>query len=191
MATPQNHSKASIWRVLLPVFFVISLIILGLYAIKLQVPHSSKDSDIVEIRVGNMIPDFSLTQMDGTEVHLSDLKSKIYMINFWATWCDACMEEMPSIVQLRNTYSSKGFEVLGINLDENPDSVISKAAKQFHIEFPVFKDPDGKTAELFDVHAIPLTVMINNQRKILLVKDGGKNWNSPSVHSDIERWLSE
>lgn len=190
MANPSSKSNPSIWKVLLPVVILVVVVTGGLLAIKVQMPHAQKTDVPVEIQVGNTLPDFSLTRLEGTTIQISALKSKIYLVNFWATWCEACMDEMPTLVKLRDTFKERGFEVLGINLDENPDIVVPKAMKQYKIEFPVFKDPDGKIAELFDVHAIPLTVIMDNQRKILFLKDGGLDWSSPTIHSQVERWLS-
>lgn len=189
MATP-GAKIGAFWKVLFPVFFLIFLITGGLYFIKLYVPGSSRENPEVEIRVGSSLPNFTLTRIDGSRVQVSDLKGKVFLINFWATWCDACMEEMPSIVKLHQIFSSKGFEVLGINLDENPEARVPQAVRDLHLDFPLFKDPDGKTAELFDVHAIPLTVIIDRNRNILFLKDGGLDWSAPSIQAELNRWLS-
>lgn len=98
---------------------------------------------------------------------------------------------MPSIVNLRKAYQDRGFEVLGINVDENPEKVLPKVLSEFKIDFPVYGDPEGKLSSLFDVHAIPFTVILNHQRKILLVQDGGQDWNSKAIRNQLERWLSE
>ena len=65
-----------------------------------------------------------------------------------------------------------------------------KVAKQFGIQFPIFKDPENRVAELFDVRAIPLTVIINKERQILLIKDGEQDWNSSKFRSQLENWLN-
>ena len=190
MATLSTQPKNTLWKVLMPILLLLVPVVAGLYLIKVQFSHPPKMEGHVDIQVGNTLPDFELTTVEGISTRISDLKSKVFLVNFWATWCDACMEEMTSIVQLRTAFKDRGFEILGINLDENPTMVVPKSIKEYKIGFPVFIDPDGKVAELFDVHAIPLTVILDNRRRILFVKDGGQNWNAPAIHSQIMRWLS-
>ena len=101
------------------------------------------------------------------------------------------MEEMPSIVTLRDQYSSKGFEVLGINVDENPGVATPPVIKKLGIKFPIFTDTENSLAELFDVHAIPLTVVINKSRKILLVEPGGRDWNTDEMHQLLDNWVKD
>ena len=123
------------------------------------------------------------------KTELSDIKAKVILVNFWATWCEACMVEMPSIVQLRNEYKDKGFEVVGVNLDENFEAVVPKATKELGITFPVFSDVEGKITDYFDVHAIPLTVILGAGRKILFIENGDRNWNDQDIHHQLEQWL--
>jgi thiol-disulfide isomerase/thioredoxin len=183
-----NQRKAFM-KIFTPIGIIILVVLGALYTIKIELTRNDRSEDRAHIQVGKILPDFSLTPLQGAAARLSQIKSKIVMVNFWATWCDACMVEMPSIVKLRDKYQNRGFEVLGINLDENPDTVAPRAVQEFKIDFPIFKDPEGKVADLFDVHAIPLTVILDEQRKILLVKDGEQDWNSPAFQSQLERWL--
>jgi alkyl hydroperoxide reductase subunit AhpC len=97
---------------------------------------------------------------------------------------------MPSIVKLRESFKDRGFEVLGINVDENPSVVVSKTIKQLKIDFPIFIDPEGELSEMFDVHAIPLTVIMRKTGEILAVLNGGRDWNSDEVRTKLERWLN-
>ena len=190
MATLSMQPKNTLWKVLMPILLLLVPVVAGLYLIKVQFSHAPRIEGHIDIQVGNTLPDFELTSIEGISTRISDIKSKLFLVNFWATWCDACMDEMPSIVQLRTAFKDRGFEILGINLDENPTMVVPKSIKEYKIEFPVFIDPDGKIAELFDVHAIPLTVILDDRRRIIFVKDGGQNWNTPAIHSQIMRWLS-
>lgn len=190
MATHRTKQNQTWIKVLAPLVILIGVIIGALYIIKSELPQNNRQESHAEIQPGKILPDFSLTKLSGESIHISDLKAKVILVNFWATWCDACMEEMPSIVELREHYKNKGFEVVGINLDEKPEISAPKALQDLKIGFPIFKDPDGKTADFFDVHAIPLTVIIDHQRKILLMKDGEQNWNTPAIQSELERWLA-
>jgi len=177
-------------KAFIPLIVLLMLILIGLTAIKLKLDPKSSGTSFQELEAQSIIPDHTLTRLDGTSVKLSELKGKVFLINFWATWCDACMDEMPSLVQVHQAYKDKGFEILGINLDDNPEVIAPKVIKQFGIQFTVLKDPDNQVAALFDVHAIPLTVVLNQNRQILLVKDGEHDWNSSHFRSQLEQWLN-
>lgn len=179
-------------RLLIPVVAILAIVVASLLAIKASTQKEMKAQHAqVELTEGVILPDLELTRMDGGTVQLRDLDHKVMLINFWATWCEACIEEMPSLIQLRDKFGPKGFEILGINVDEKPHPVATTAAVKLGMKFPLFSDPQGELGEMFDLHAIPLTLIINRARKILLVEPGGRDWNSDEIHQLIEKWLSE
>ena len=179
-------------RLLLPVVAILGVVVISLMAVKASFQKEMRAShQRIELTEGGEVPDIELTRLDESKVRLDDLPHKVMMINFWATWCEACMEEMPSLVQLREKYASKGFEILGVNVDENPVPVAANTAKKLGINFPIFTDKQGMLGNQFDLNAIPLTVIINKNRKILMVEAGGREWNSDEVQQLIEKWLSE
>jgi len=173
-----NRGKTGITelkRVLIPIIVLVSVIIGALLIIKTTQFDAdrlskSNNAETIKIEVGQILPDFKLTSIAGEKISVSTLKSKVILINFWASWCEACMQEMPSLVKLHKTFKDHGFEILAINLDDNPEMMVPRIKKQYYIEFPLFMDPENVLADLFDVHAIPLTIVMNAQRKILFVK---------------------
>jgi thiol-disulfide isomerase/thioredoxin len=176
-------------RIFLPIVVILALIVGTLMYIKASVQKESRlEHQTIQLSEGADIPNLELTKLDGSKVKLSDLPHKVMMINFWATWCEACIEEMPSLVKLREAYNSKGFEVLGINVDSNSVKVAPPAMQKFGIKFPVFMDKNEELAEIFDVHAIPLNVIINQDRKILLI-EGSRDWDTEEVHQMLDNWL--
>ena len=184
---PPNRKK-----IFIPIAVILVVIVGGLMAMKYSVHKEAHlASQPVELVEGAEVPDIELTKLEGGKVQISDLSNKVMMINFWATWCEACMEEMPSIVTLRDQYSSQGFEVLSINVDENPAQATPAVIKRLGIKFPIFTDAGNTLAELFDVHAIPLTVVINKSRKILLVEPGGRDWNTDEMHQLMDHWVKD
>ncbi len=192
MATSSSlHKRRKLWKVLVPLLVILLCVITGLLLIQRGTRSLEQNPNVVIRQVDQVLPDFKLSQLSGETTLISTFQAKVILINFWATWCDACMEEMPSIVHLRTDYKDRGFEAVGINVDENPEVVVPKARNAFQINFPIYADSEGRLSELFNVHAIPLTVIINHQRKILLIQDGGQNWNSPAIRSQLDRWLSQ
>ncbi len=178
-------------KIFIPIIVILIVIVGALMAIKASVHKEARlATQQVELLEGAEIPNFELNKLEGGKIQVTDLPHKIMMINFWATWCEACMEEMPSLVSLRDQYAPKGFEILGVNVDENPGEAAPDAMKKMGIKFPIFTDKSNALAELFDVHAIPLTVIIDKNRKILLVEPGGRDWNTEEMHQLLQKWLN-
>jgi peroxiredoxin len=191
-ASPKQNINLGLKKVLIPIVIILTLVVIGLTYLKLQLakPHAEGPA-AVDVKVGSVLPSFSLTSSpDNRSVPISDIGAQVIVLNFWATWCDACMEEMPSFVQLRNRFHKQGLEIVGINLDENPDGAIEKTKTKYKIEFPLFKDVDGKVAELFDIHAIPATIVFDKNRKVIYLKEGGQDWFSKEVIQLLQRWLA-
>ncbi len=179
-------------KVFLPIAIILAIVIGALMAVKASVHKEVKlNTQPIELAEGAEIPNLEMTRLDGTQTELGKVSTKVTMINFWATWCEACMSEMPSIVALRDQYAPKGFEVLGVNVDENPSQVVPDVQKKMIIKFPIFTDKSNALAEMFDVHAIPLTVLINKNRKILLIESGERDWNGEDLHQMLDKWLNE
>jgi len=183
---------ASKKKVFLPIAIILVLVVGALLAIKASVTKEAHlSTQPIEMVEGGEVPDLQMTALDGSKKSLSDVSKKVTLINFWATWCEACMEEMPSMVTLREKYAPQGFEILAINVDENPTQAVPPILKNLNIHFPIFTDPGNALAEMFDVHAIPLSVMVNKDRKILLIESGGREWNDDETHQLMEKWLKD
>ncbi|MCM2277616.1 MAG: redoxin family protein [Oligoflexia bacterium] len=187
MTTPQTNRLI---KILAPVAFILSLALGGLFAVKSQLKRGAPESSAAHLSEGAQLPDFTVPVFGGGKMTVSELKAKVVLVNFWASWCEACIVEMPSIIELRKSYKDRGLEVLAINVDEKPEAVVPRMTKQLGIDFPVYVDQDGALSELFDVHAIPLTVLIDANRKVLLIHNGERDWNSEEIRSKVERWIS-
>lgn len=194
MTYQRINKSTNFKKVITPIIVLILVIIGGLVVIKATLLNNHSPGSVIvknQTESDLTLPDFKLTRLDGTTFYFSEIRDKIVLINFWATWCEACMVEMPSLIRLHKAFKNHGFQVLGINLDENPEMIVPKIIKEFKIEFPMLIDPDQKLADMFDVHAIPLTIILNQDRKVLLVKSGEENWDSPQIHANIKQWLNE
>jgi peroxiredoxin len=116
---------------------------------------------------GQPAPDFSLQSLDGKTYKLSDLKGKVLLLDFWATWCGPCREELPIIEKLHKEFSGKGLVVLGIN-DEDK-ATVQQFVKQQKLTFTNLLDSGGAVARAYKVTAIPRVILIDKDGKI--VKD--------------------
>jgi thiol-disulfide isomerase/thioredoxin len=191
MTTPPASQRNSLIKVMVPLVVILVLVVGGLSYVKSQMGGKHLETQAQEqLAVGKTLPDFVLKRFGPGSIKASELKSKVLLINFWATWCEACMVEMPSIIRLRKHYADRGLGVAEINVDDNPDVALPSVLKKLGIDFPVYVDEGQKLSEAFDVHAIPLTVIVDKNFKVVLIESGERNWNGDDVHSDIEKWLA-
>ena len=192
----EHHGSAKksslVKKTLIPLGILIGAILLALFIIQSLLPtQKTIHTRGPQVDIGEILPSFSLTSIQGKPVPINETAGKITMLNFWASWCEACMDEMPSIVKLWEKYHPSGFQVLSINLDENPESMAFRTQEQYKIRFPIFKDPQGSLAEFFDIHGIPLTVVINSERRVLFLYDGGLDWFNQEMQTKLEHWLKQ
>ncbi len=125
------------------------------------------------VKDGEAAPDFTLKSLAGPNLRLSELRGEVVMLNFWATWCGPCRQEMPLLEKLHQRYAKLGFKLLGVNVDEDPDAV-PNFLKEHPITFPVLLDKGFKTASLYEVVAMPSTVLIDRSGKVRYIHKGYK-----------------
>jgi thiol-disulfide isomerase/thioredoxin len=112
-----------------------------------------------------MAPDFSLTDLNGAKLALSDYKGKVVLLDFWATWCGPCRIEIPSFVQMETKYRDRGFTVIGLAIEDTPDAV-QQFYKQFHMDYPVAMG-DTKVASLYGgILGLPTSFVIGRDGRI-------------------------
>ena len=116
-------------------------------------------------------PDFTLRTMNGPNLRLQEQRGQVVMVNFWATWCGPCRQEMPHLNRLYEKYRKSGFVLLGVNVDDDAHSATEMASK-LGLKFPVLLDTDKKVSKLYDLNAMPSTVLIDRDGKVRHVHHG-------------------
>jgi peroxiredoxin len=135
-------------------------------------------------------PQFQVRTPDDRQLRLSDFKGKVVFLNFWATWCEPCREEMPSMERLHRAYRDRGLVVLAISADSQGASVVKPFMKQFKITFEVGLDPKmAVTAGTYQVWALPSTFIIDRQGKRVLFANGAREWDGKAAHALFESLL--
>jgi thiol-disulfide isomerase/thioredoxin len=104
-------------------------------------------------------PDFSLASRDGRTVTLSGQKGRVVLLNFWATWCDSCKEELPVLEELQRAHAGDRFELLAVSVDDDPAKAVPPFAASRHMDYPILYG-DRKTMEAFAVRSLPTTYLI-------------------------------
>lgn len=122
--------------------------------------YSSVTKDSKTVKVGSDAPNFSLQQLDGTAVKLSDLRGKAVILNFWGTWCEPCKAEMPALQKQYEAYKDKGLVVLGINIGETPIAV-QPFLKEYGVHFPILMDRKSEITKLYKIGQIPASYFID------------------------------
>ena len=119
----------------------------------------------------SMAPDFTLRTMDGPNLRLKEQRGRVVMVNFWATWCGPCRQEMPHLERLHRKYKSAGFVLLGVNVDDDAKKAAEVAAK-LGVSFPMLYDTDKAVSKLYDLSTMPSTVLIDRDGKVRHVHRG-------------------
>jgi peroxiredoxin len=135
--------------------------------------------------------DFTLPDLQGNSVRLSDLKGNVVLLNFFATWCPPCREEMPSLEELYLTYRNKGFVVLGVSNDAQGKKVVEPFIKKYESTFPVVLDSKSEVSRQYLVRGLPTTYLLDRQGRIAGISMGGADWNDEEAHALIEQLLQE
>lgn len=123
---------------------------------------------------------FALPLLGGESVRMADYLGKVVFLNFWATWCPPCREEMPSMQSLYDELAPQGFEIIAVNVLE-PESTVAEFIDEFGYTFPILLDTDGRVMAQYGVRAYPTTYVIDRKGYVLGVRPGGHDWASPAV----------
>ena len=134
--------------------------------------------------VGNPAPDFQLPNLDGKTVSLSDLRGKPVLLNFWASWCRPCRDEMPHIQQVYEEWSDKGLVVLAINLGES-SSKVKEFVQSYGLPFPVLLDTKGDIAQKYNVRGLIPTTFFIDKNGIIQVKKIGAFPNKAAIETKL------
>ena len=130
--------------------------------------------------------------IDGKKIENSKLKSPVVIVNFWATWCSPCMQEMPSLLELKKKFKNEELQVLAFNTDEEDQMKnIEKAKSKLKIrdEFNIIADKNTKIAESFKFSAIPVTIIFN-RGKVVHFSNGPMDFASVELQEKIKKWIA-
>jgi len=138
-----------------------------------------------------LAPSFSLQDLGGMQISLSDFKGKVVILNFWATWCAPCRREIPSLERLYQLRKDKGFEILAVSVDRASLSKVASFVANYQMSFPVLADQRGAVGQRYWAKAIPTSFLLDKKGVIRWKVVGTREWDDPFVLSKVDQLLAE
>jgi peroxiredoxin len=139
---------------------------------------------------GSAAPGFQLPAAAGNPVGMDDLKGQVVLINFWASWCGPCRQEMPLLEQMYRKYKAAGFTLLGVNVE--PKSVDALGfLKSTPVSFPILFDTQSKVSTLYEVSGMPSTVIVDRKGKVRYIHHGYKPGDESEYMDQIRTLMRE
>ena len=139
---------------------------------------------------GTMAPQFSGRTRDARQLAVADLRGKVILLNFWASWCAECRPEMPVLERLHRELAPRGLAVIGVNTREE-GATVQSYAKGLGLTFPLVLDPDGKINGLYGVIGLPATFVVGRDGRAIAFGIGPREWASAPARALFETLLAE
>lgn len=132
-------------------------------------------------RSSKQAPDFVLKDIHGQSINLSQFKGKPVLLNFWATWCGPCREELPSMQRMHEASKKNGgFHIVAISIDRFNMNKVNKYAEDLNLTFPILVDPDRETRKAYFIRGLPTSYLIDAEGKLRGFVSGSRNWDNPA-----------
>jgi peroxiredoxin len=135
-------------------------------------------------------PDFTLRSAEGRNLRLAEQRGQVVLVNFWATWCGPCRQEMPHLNRLYDKYRASGFTLLGVNIDDDP-RVATGTAARLGLKFPVLLDADKAVSKLYDLGSMPATVLIDRDGRVRYLHRGYREGMEEAYERQIRELVKE
>jgi len=150
-------------------------------------PAASAAADL-KLWSGGPTPALALKDLDGRPHQLSDYRGSVVLVNFWATWCAPCRDEMPSIQALKEKLAGKPFVVLAVNLDE-PEPRIRKFLSQMKVDFTILRDSEKRAAKAWNARILPASYIVGRNGRVRYTLVGEIDWANEHVVARISELL--
>lgn len=184
MSPPQNRHVATLFLWITPLLLVGLVVIFGLLT-RGPVGAGSKTHP----RVGQPVADFVLPDIQGRQVQLSSLRGKVVFINVWATWCQPCIDEMPTIQRLYEQMQARGLEVLTVSLDPLGAQIVEPFMNRYQLSFPVLLDTKSQVEKLYGTTGVPESFIVDQNGHLVEKVIGPRDWSAPQTLAMFQRLL--
>jgi peroxiredoxin len=151
----------------------------------MPVTEAMKELDLIRPSRTKLAEDFTAQTLGGGTFRLSEHRGKVVMINFWATWCPPCLEEMPALERLHRQHKDTGFTLMAVSVDTDPAKV-KPFLTSHKLTFPVGLDPRMDIANAYGVRALPSSFIVGRDGNLAALAIGPRHWDSNAAHALIE-----
>ncbi len=155
---------------------LIVIVLIAVVGIVLYIATNLPSS--TSVAAGDPAPDFQLEDLDGNKVSLAGLRGKVVLVNFWATWCPPCIEEMPSMERLHEAMAGDDFVLLALNTEKKGRTVVPEFLKKTPYSFPILFDDQGVAQQLYGVYKFPESFVIRKDGTVDQKIVGPLDWSS-------------
>jgi len=167
-------------------FFVILLVLIPAAALG-QDPF--KGLDLIRPSRLQAAKDFKVPTPNGATLRLADYKGKVVFLNFWATWCPPCKEEMPAMERLYQRYKDRGFVVLAVSVDSEGAPIVTPFVQEHTLTFPIGLDPKMTLADRYGVRGLPTSFIVNRTGTVVAMALGPREWDGKVAQALVESLL--
>ncbi|HXC67306.1 MAG TPA: TlpA disulfide reductase family protein [Nitrospiraceae bacterium] len=143
-------------------------------------------ADRAIVKLGEPAPNFQLRDLNGHLIMLSDLRGKVVLLNFWATWCGPCRVEMPAMEQLYRMFQRKDFEILAVSTDAQGVAITRPFQQENRLTFPILHDPDYRVGLTYGARSLPMTFLIDRLGVIRHQVFGARDWEAPEAQQLVQ-----
>ena len=150
-----------------------------------DVDAALRELDLVKPHRPKAAEDFTLPALDGRTVRLADLRGKVVLVNFWATWCPPCLEEMPAMERLWRKHKDAGFVLVAVSVDADPKKV-APFVTDHKLTFPIALDTKMAVAEKYGVRALPSSFLLGKDGMMTALALGPRHWDNKASHRLVE-----
>lgn len=135
-------------------------------------------------------PDFDLALLEGESATLETYKGEFVLLNFWATWCPPCIEEMPYIEAAYQHFKDRGFTVVAISSDEEGETAVTPFIEKLGVTFPILLDPDKAVSSVYGAHNLPMSFILNRDGEVVAGAVGERDWSSEEALSVLDEIIT-
>jgi peroxiredoxin len=152
---------------------------------RLSLDAAMRDLDLIRPGRPKAAQDFTLPLLQGSRFRLADSRGKVVLINFWATWCPPCREEMPAMERLWQQHRDRGFVLIAVSLDAD-HGLVKPFVTEHQLTFLIGLDTKLEVANLYGIRALPATFIVDRQGQVAALALGPRAWDNDAAHSIVE-----
>jgi peroxiredoxin len=168
----------------------IAIALLGVAAVG-EAEDPFRSLSLIRPAILKLAPEFAVPGLTTRSVRLADFKGQVVLLNFWATWCLPCREEMPSMERLYRRQKARGFSIVALSIDTAPAASVAAFVKELGLTFPVGLDPRMEVANGYRVLGLPASFLIDRDGRTVAAAVGPRDWDSPPAHVLVATLLSK